>query len=76
MNKTITIRYKRWVVEVATKYNPFSYREKCTTYGKFKTKEEALAFGQYIKENSRDYVSSIYAYEKEYSFNKVIEVKK
>lgn len=71
MLKTIT--YKRWLLSVEYKYSPMSRASKYVNYGKFKSKEEALAYGERIRANERYmYVGHMYAFEKEFSFQKEV----
>jgi pyruvate/2-oxoacid:ferredoxin oxidoreductase beta subunit len=70
--RTITIKYKRWIVVLGTKWTPFARTTKLRAYGKYKNKDDALAMCEYLKTHSRDYVDFAYITEREFQFDKVI----
>ena len=70
--RTITIKYKRYVVMLGTKWTPFARRVRLQECGRFKDKDAALAYCEYLRNHSRDYVDFAYVTEREYQFDKVI----
>lgn len=71
--KTITITYTRYILRATKKTHPFSNSWRRETFGKFKTKEEAMRFFDEVLAHNRRYYYCCPTVElKEFSFKKEV----